>query len=154
MKPIYKPGLIPGVCSIVLACSACTPNGAESDRVASVPTDTEDAPQSESGVPAVDLGEEWTGQVSDAVADLAGRTGVSQDSITVRSARSVTWADSALGCPQPGMSYTETLQDGLRVVLEAEGIVYYYHGKNGAALIYCPAELAKAPAYGPGEEIM
>ena len=89
-------------------------------------------------------------QIKDATRDLATRIGVASDAIVVREARSVQWPSGALGCPKPGMSYTQAIVPGVRLLLEAKGKVYHYHGRNGGKLFYCPAERAQAPAHGQG----
>jgi hypothetical protein len=81
--------------------------------------------------------------VTDAVADLAQRLGISPDDVTVVAAREVTWPDGSLGCPEPGMMYTQVLVDGSLVVLEANGQRYEYHG--GTPLVLCEHP---QPAYG------
>jgi hypothetical protein len=73
--------------------------------------------------------------VTDAVADLARQLDVSPDDVTVVAAREVTWPDGSLGCPEPGMMYTQALVDGTLVVLEANGQRYEYHG--GTPLVLC-----------------
>jgi hypothetical protein len=154
MNKLLRPGLHLGVYGFVLACAACTQG--TPDQEAQQPSVSEsvvikEAPESQ---PAVDLGVMWTQQVSAAIDDLTQRTGVSPDSIVVREARSVDWGSSALGCPEEGMSYADALIPGLRLLLEVDNTVYFYHGENGASLFLCPTERAKPPAYGPGDEIM
>ena len=80
--------------------------------------------------------------VRDAIADLAERLGVSTDEVVVTDAQLVTWGDSSLGCPQPGMEYLQRLVDGSLVVLEVGGRSYEYHG--GVPLTLC--EQPKSPA--------
>jgi hypothetical protein len=70
-----------------------------------------------------------------AVEDLAGRLGIEPDAVSVIDARAVTWPDGSLGCPEPGMMYTQVLVDGMLVVLEAGGRQYEYHG--GDPLFLC-----------------
>jgi len=65
--------------------------------------------------------------VQKAVADLAARLDISPDAITVLSVEAVTWPDSSMGCPQPGMVYLQVLVEGLRILLSAEGALYEYH---------------------------
>lgn len=65
-----------------------------------------------------------TGEVPSAIlepilADAAERLSVDPIQLTVLVAEQVTWPDGSLGCPQPGMSYTQALVDGYRVVVEA-----------------------------------
>jgi hypothetical protein len=45
---------------------------------------------------------------------------------TVTSAVAVTWNDSSLGCPRPGMMYTQVLTPGVRVLVEVDGKSYDY----------------------------
>ena len=70
-----------------------------------------------------------------AVDDLAGQLGIDPSEVTVVDARSVTWGDSSLGCPEPGMMYLQVLVDGTLVVLKAGGQQYEYHG--GDPLFLC-----------------
>ena len=58
------------------------------------------------------------------VADLAER-GVAGTPELV-SAHAVTWNNGALGCPSPGVSYTQALVDGMRIVVEVDGTTYDY----------------------------
>ena len=58
--------------------------------------------------------------MADLVADAAERTG---EGTWKRSTSSrpgaVTWNDGSLGCPEPGMFYTQALVDGYHVILQA-----------------------------------
>jgi hypothetical protein len=65
--------------------------------------------------------------VAPAIDDLAGRLGISPDDIEVVSAEEVTWPDGSLGCPEPGVSYTQALVDGSRAVLRYEDRAFVYH---------------------------
>lgn len=62
-----------------------------------------------------------------ALADLARRRGVQVTDIRVISAEKVTWRDGSLGCPEPGMAYTQALVPGWRALLEVDGVEYSYH---------------------------
>ena len=53
--------------------------------------------------------------------DAASRTGATRDTITVVDAAAVAWPTGALGCPRPGVMYTQALVRGWRVVLLAAG---------------------------------
>ena len=61
--------------------------------------------------------------------DLSGR-GVTGE-VTVVSAESVTFSDGSLGCPQPGVSYTQAQVEGMRVVVEVAGQSYDYRFGRG-----------------------
>ena len=64
------------------------------------------------------------------VADAANRAGVTPDQVVVKSAESVTFPDGGLGCPEPGMAYTQMLVDGYQIVVEANGVTYDYRGSG------------------------
>ncbi|HUG75656.1 MAG TPA: hypothetical protein VMM81_08330 [Acidimicrobiia bacterium] len=70
---------------------------------------------------------EFAPVVGQSRADLAVRLDVEELSIEVISSQAVTWRDGSLGCPQPGMMYTQALVEGSRVVLEHDERFYDYH---------------------------
>jgi hypothetical protein len=80
------------------------------------------------------------GPVEKAKADLAARLGLQPGEISLVSSEEVTWPDGSLGCPQPGMRYTQALVNGSRIVLEASGKRYNYHsgGRRGPFLCTNP----------------
>lgn len=65
--------------------------------------------------------------VAIAVEDLAGRLNVAPSDVVVVSVESVVWPDGSLGCPQPGMGYTQAQVDGSLIVLSVRGVSYDYH---------------------------
>lgn len=79
--------------------------------------------------------------VAFAIADLAERIAVAESEIVVVSREGVTWRDGSLGCPQPGMSYTQALVDGYKITLEAGGTTYAYHGRAGRDPFLCVPNL-------------
>jgi len=76
-------------------------------------------------------------QVDQAVADLAGRLDVDAGAITIVAQEAVTWPDGSLGCPQPGMGYTQALVDGTRILLEVDGQTYSYHAAGTDVPFLC-----------------
>jgi hypothetical protein len=64
------------------------------------------------------------------VADIARVAGVPVEAVTVISAESVTFPDGSLGCPVPGLAYTQVVVDGYRIVAEAGGKTYDYRGSG------------------------
>jgi hypothetical protein len=74
---------------------------------------------------------------TDAVADLAQRLGVDPEEVTVVRDVAVTWPDGSLGCPVPGMAYTQALTPGRLVVLEAAGSTVEYHSGGRRGLFLC-----------------
>lgn len=69
--------------------------------------------------------------------DAALRSGTAATDIEVRQAESVTWPDGSLGCPEPGMMYTQALIDGYHVVLDADGEQLDYRVGNGGSFRLC-----------------
>jgi hypothetical protein len=77
--------------------------------------------------------------IDDALTDAVKRTGLKRTELEVLSAEAVTWSDGSLGCPQPGMMYTQALVPGFRIRVRAGTETLDYHaGRRGAAM-YCPA---------------
>ena len=114
-----------------LVCTACT-GQPETTAVAPSRDDpelhdrrqellTRKAPQP---LPAPREATSITGEVPDTLLekvrrDLAQRLG--HERIQVRRAVAVVWPDGAMGCPRPGMVYTQATIDGYHVIFEAEG---------------------------------
>ena len=69
--------------------------------------------------------------------DLSRDTGVDPGYIQVVANEPVTWRDGSMGCPKPGMMYTQALVDGYRIVLRAAGEVVEYHGSTGRPPFRC-----------------
>ncbi len=51
----------------------------------------------------------------------AAHSGVPIEQLEVIKADGVTWSDGSLGCPEPGMFYTQALVDGYWVIIGADG---------------------------------
>ncbi len=157
-----KKALIAGVAAILIL-SACT-DAAESDGSGSdggqdqLPTETlpvdqkadldDDASTSGLGEPgdtpppaddsdSFVLGEGVPQAVKGAMADLAAYLGVSSDVIDWVSHEEVVWSDGSLGCPQPGMVYTQAIVNGSLSVFEVDGVRYEYHGATGRPPFLC-----------------
>lgn len=52
-------------------------------------------------------------------------------------AEAVTWADSSLGCPQPGLAYTQALVPGWRLVVRGPGLEVVYHASQRGQWLLC-----------------
>ena len=83
-----------------------------------------------------------TGEVPDdtlagILSDAAQRTGLPEDAIEVVRAEAMTWSDGSLGCPEPGMVYTQALVDGFHVVLDAGGEELDYRVGQGGSFRLC-----------------
>ena len=88
------------------------------------------------------------GDVATAMTDLVSRANVAPDDITVVSAEEVTWRDGSLGCPLPGMRYTQALVNGRRIILETGGAQYHYHSGPDRDPFYCANPSDPAPGEG------
>ena len=84
-------------------------------------------------------------RVTAARADAARRSGLPPAQIQVVKAESVTWSDGSLGCPRPGMLYTQARVPGYRVQLRVGSEIWNYHGSERGALALCPAGQAQEP---------
>jgi hypothetical protein len=114
---MYKALLLALSVSILLASCASPSDSGGEDTDISVP-DTRLSP------------------IEEAVDDLLVRLG---DSATIEVVlyEDVVWLDGSLGCPQPGMAYTQALEDGYRIELTDGDIVYHYHGVATGAPFLC-----------------
>jgi hypothetical protein len=112
-----------------------------------------DAPRVAEGSPIPGSGVQAPVQV--AIQDLAERLNVDVAQIELREARAVTWPDASLGCPQPGIAYTQAPQDGLLIRLWAGGEAYHYHSGGSREPFLCEesAGLFKVTPK-PGEEFV
>lgn len=70
-------------------------------------------------------------------AHLASRLNINANEIRVVEALAVSWPDTSLGCPQPGLSYAQVITPGYRIVLEAKGEQYPYHTDIGEHFLLC-----------------
>jgi len=91
-------------------------------------------------------------QVAWSIRDLAQRRGVAAESITVSNARPVTWRSGAIGCPEPGMSYTDALVPGVSLLLRSGEEISAYHAVVGGKPFPCPLDRVELPVYGEGSE--
>jgi hypothetical protein len=125
---------------VLLALAACAAPGG----IGSTPDPTEADP-ADTRLPFETAPEEtmpMTGEIpeqlrADIVADAARRADIDPDSITVVKAESVTWNDGSLGCPEPGMMYTQALVDGYHVVVRAGDEELDYRADSAGHFRYC-----------------
>lgn len=95
-----------------------------------------------------------TGPVPEAVASRADvrravdaeavRAGVAPQAVEVAGYADVIWTDGSLGCPQPGMAYSQGLVPGHQLVLRVGDKLASYHAAAGADFRYCAAPIAPA----------
>ncbi|MGK7296549.1 MAG: hypothetical protein ACNS61_12105 [Candidatus Wenzhouxiangella sp. M2_3B_020] len=118
---------------LLVACGAEEPGG---DEESSVPAEIE----------SMNLPPELEVAVREATKELAARVEVGPETIDVEAAEFVQWPSSALGCPEPGMMYTQALVPGYRVLLRAGDDLHHYHGARGEPPFPCPSGRAEKPA--------
>jgi hypothetical protein len=75
--------------------------------------------------------------VDPVVAEIARVASVPIDAVAVQTAEAVTYPDGSLGCPLPGMSYTQVLVDGYRITAIAAGTTYDYRGSGPGTFRRC-----------------
>ncbi|HLV90682.1 MAG: hypothetical protein J5I28_01030 [Acidimicrobiales bacterium] len=123
------------VAVIIAGCGDGATSGASSTT-----TSTTTPSSTTIGTPMPPTGETLATMIEEAKADLASRTGVVESAIEVVKAEAVTWPNGALGCPKPGMSYTQALVDGYQVVLMADGRAYDYHAGPDGEPFLCASD--------------
>jgi len=139
MKPIAAPSASWLAAVVLVACSSTKPEQIE-DRtepgVGPVAGPTNEASGAQSMQPMLER----------IRADAAERVGVAPDQVKVLSVESVTWSDGSLGCPEPGMMYTQALVRGNRVRVDAAGTILLYHSGAQNTFVHCPADRAREPS--------
>ncbi|VVB85938.1 Uncharacterised protein [uncultured archaeon] len=60
--------------------------------------------------------------------DLAARLNITAGQIQLARLEKVDWPDTSLGYPEKGKMYAQMITPGFRIVLEAGGRSYEYHG--------------------------
>jgi hypothetical protein len=109
------------VAIVTAACAAGSGGSPEQSGSTDASRPTRSAPEL-STVPPSDvpgIGEVPADVLADLVADAAERTATEPEAVEVIQAEAVTWNDGSLGCPEPGMFYTQALVDGYHVILRA-----------------------------------
>ena len=87
--------------------------------------------------------------VAQAKQDLANRLSVELDRINLLEVREVTWPDSSLGCPQPGMAYAQAPQEGLLIRLGVDKDMYFYHSGEAQVPFLCEGTSQVVPKVTP-----
>jgi len=77
--------------------------------------------------------------------DLAKRLSIPGSEIALVAFKKTTWPDSSLGCPQPGMMYSQMLEEGALVRLVARGRAYEYHSGTAGVPVLCEKKKTKPP---------
>jgi hypothetical protein len=78
--------------------------------------------------------------------EVTGLAGVGRDQVVIERAESVVWSDGSLGCPEPGMAYTQALVNGYWIVVEAAGKKYDFRVGSGGSFRLCPPGQGHPPS--------
>lgn len=133
------PALVAGLLTACATPGLGTPEASEESAAASRPAFETVSPEpKESGLvgrgdgPSEVPDEVWQ-SILDDLADRFGEVG----EVEVISARAVTWNDGSLGCPEPGMMYTQALVDGYHVIVEVDGEELDYRAVESGGARLC-----------------
>ena len=78
--------------------------------------------------------------------EAAAQAKVDRDQLVIARAQSVVWSDGSLGCPEPGMMYTQMLVNGYWIVVEAAGKQYDFRVGSGGSFRLCPPGQGQPPS--------
>ncbi|GAA3764177.1 hypothetical protein GCM10022240_15630 [Microbacterium kribbense] len=126
---------------LLLALTGCAgtattaPSGPASDQAHPPAASMSPAPLTPSGSPVDVPQARWN-----AIAQDLSARGVA-GTPTLVSSVAVTWNSGALGCPQPGMSYTQETVPGMRIVVAVAGVQYDYRFGRSDTPVLCPGAL-------------
>jgi len=122
----------------ILLIAACTASGGAASGGAATPSVAAPAPSAASAQPGGGGGVSLPADITDPiVADAATRLGVDPSVVAIVDAHAETWPDGSLGCPEPGMMYTQALVDGYQVIVEAHGTQLDYRGGGTGQFQLC-----------------
>jgi hypothetical protein len=77
--------------------------------------------------------------------EAAALANVTREQLVIVHAEPVVWNDGSLGCPEPGMMYTQALVNGYWVVLSSAGQTYDFRVDRGGSFRFCPAGRGRPP---------
>jgi hypothetical protein len=75
--------------------------------------------------------------VDAALADAAAHLGVSRADLQVERVEPHEWSDSSLGCPRPGLLYSQILTPGYLIVIRGAGKQLEYHADTRGRVMLC-----------------
>lgn len=124
--------------ALAFTAAACVGTGASASGASgSAATTPGPSAPAVSGPPDASPGTVPADVLAPLITDAASRTGAAPDTITVVEARAMTWTTGALGCPQPGMMYTQVISNGWQVILSAGGTRIDYRTTGPGRFAVC-----------------
>jgi hypothetical protein len=131
---------------LVLILSGCgtigTPNGGATEPTLEPPQQTASpAPADETPTPDARSGDTNGSQdnmVEQIKQQLAAAIDQPASALTLESREPVEWSDGSLGCPKPGMMYTQAIVPGYKLTFSDGSRTYEIHvGRGGIPAIWC-----------------
>ncbi len=77
--------------------------------------------------------------------EAAALAKVAHEKLVILRAQPVVWNDRSLGCPEPGMMYTQALVNGYWVVINAGGKTYDFRVARDGTFRLCPEGRGRPP---------
>lgn len=153
MNSSNKIALVIGLVTVLSACSES--GGRQDENSMSEPETT--APDQIVAAPEPQQEEVRTGmntkqQIAYATEDLSKRLDIDPDTVNLSGAKTVRWRSGAMGCPKPGMMYTQALVPGVSIVLLVDGSEFHYHATTSGQPFFCPEEQVESPVKGSGAD--
>jgi hypothetical protein len=140
---------------LVLAAAGCTVATTESETIEPEMTPENENTMPPSAVPPTDVpqigapglssGEVPQGLFDSVVADMLSRSGGDRSAVQVLKSEAVEWPDGSLGCPQPGMMYTQAIVSGYHVILALGDETYDYRLSDRGSFVLCQNPVPGAP---------
>lgn len=84
--------------------------------------------------------------IAKVLADARQRAPSPTADVQLVSSQAVTWRDGAMGCPIPGMNYTQALVPGWRIVVKVADQTLDYHANRRGGWVWCPPGRGQTPA--------
>jgi hypothetical protein len=78
------------------------------------------------------------------IAELSAELARPSSDVHIESVQPVTWRDGSLGCPEPGMFYTQALVPGFRVILAVDERRFDYRTGSGGTFRRCDRSFDEA----------
>ncbi len=79
--------------------------------------------------------------------EAAALAHVPREQLLIVRAEPVVWNDGSLGCPEPGMTYTQALVNGYWIVIGAQGQTYDFRVGGGVSIRLCPQGHGRLPPH-------
>lgn len=77
--------------------------------------------------------------------EAASLARVAREKLIIVRAEAVVWNNGSLGCPEPGMEYTQALVNGYWVVINAAAQTYDFRVGRDGSFRLCPAGRGRPP---------